>query len=125
MILDINYFKQELSKEKARLENELGTVARHGTKKGDVWEAVTTTLDDSIDADANEVADKIEGYETNHAIVTDLNDQLGNVLLALSKIEAGTYGFCEVSGHEIEEDRLRANPAARTCKEHMNNIFDN
>ena len=87
MTLDINYFKDELIKEKDRLENELGTVARHGTKKGDVWEAVTTTLDDSIDADANEVADKIEDYETNHAIVKDLNNRLENVLLAISKIE--------------------------------------
>ena len=125
MTLDINYFRQELVKEKDRLENELGTVARHGTKKDDVWEAVTTTLDDSIDADANEVADKIEGYETNHAIVTDLKDRLESVLLALSKIEDGKYEICEVCRHEIEEDRLRANPAARTCKEHLNNKLDN
>jgi len=120
MTLDIHYFKEELIKEKDRLENELGTIARHGTKAGDTWEAVNTIVDDSVDADANEVADKIEEYETNHAITSDLNDRLENVLKALSKIEAGTYGFCEVSGREIEEDRLRANPAARTCKEHMN-----
>lgn len=120
MTLDTHYFKEELIKEKNRLENELGTIARHGTKEGDTWEAVNTIVDDSVDADANEVADKIEEYETNHAITSDLNDRLESVLKALSKIEAGTYGFCEVSGHEIEEDRLRANPAARTCKEHMN-----
>jgi len=122
MTLDINYFKGELLKEKTRLESELGTIARHGTKEGDSWEAVNTDLDDSIDADANEVADKLEEYETNHAIATDLKIELDNVLGALSKIEAGNYGICEVSGHEIEEDRLRANPAAKTCKEHMNEL---
>jgi RNA polymerase-binding transcription factor DksA len=122
MTLDINYFKEELLKEKTRLETELGTIAHHGNKKGDTWEAVNTDLDDSIDADANEVADKLEEYETNHAIATDLKIELDNVLSALSKIEADNYGICEVSGHEIEEDRLRANPAARTCKEHMNEL---
>ena len=125
MTLDINYFKEELVKEKTRLDNELSTIARHGTKEGDTWEAVTTDIDDSVDADPNEVADKIEDYETNHAIVTDLNIRLKNVESALVKIETGTYGFCEISGHEIEEDRLKANPAARTCKEHMNDRLEN
>jgi RNA polymerase-binding transcription factor DksA len=44
---------------------------------------------------------------------------LNTVVHALGKIEAGTYGVCEVSGMDIEEDRLEANPAARTCKAHM------
>jgi Tfp pilus assembly PilM family ATPase len=45
---------------------------------------------------------------------------LQEVMTALTKIEEGTYGTCEVSGDEIETDRLEANPAARTCKAHMN-----
>jgi len=36
----------------------------------------------------------------------------------LKKIEDGTYGICEVGGEEIPEDRLDANPSARTCIEH-------
>ena len=39
---------------------------------------------------------------------------------ALERIEKGTYGICEVGNEEIEEDRLNANPAARTCKAHLN-----
>ena len=39
---------------------------------------------------------------------------------ALEKMEKGTYGICEVCNKPIEEDRLEANPAAKTCKEHMN-----
>ena len=38
---------------------------------------------------------------------------------ALEKIEKGTYGICETGGEKIEEDRLEANPSARTCKAHM------
>ena len=33
---------------------------------------------------------------------------------ALEKIEAGKYGICEVSGEEIEADRLEAYPSAKT-----------
>lgn len=106
--------------EKARLEQELGTIAQHGSKGENDWEAKGTLVDDSVDADPNGVADKIEEYETNRAIAEDLKTQLGDVDNALAKIEAGSYGICEVSGHEIEEDRLEANPSARTCKEHMN-----
>ena len=31
----------------------------------------------------------------------------------------GTYGSCEISGEAIEVERLEANPAARTCKAHI------
>ena len=61
----------------------------------------------------------IEDYETNTAILKQLEIQLNDVKDALLKIEDGTYGQCEVNGHLIEEGRLRANPAARTCMEHM------
>ena len=46
--------------------------------------------------------------------------QLIDVKSALERIEDGSYGVCEISWEQIEEDRLEANPAARTCKEHMN-----
>ena len=36
------------------------------------------------------------------------------------KMEKETFGICEVCGKEIEEDRLLANPSARTCKKHLN-----
>ena len=38
---------------------------------------------------------------------------------ALKKIKDDEYGKCELCGEDIEEDRLEANPAARTCKKHM------
>jgi RNA polymerase-binding transcription factor DksA len=36
------------------------------------------------------------------------------------QIEKGAYGTCKICGEKIEEDRLEANPAAQTCKLHMN-----
>lgn len=37
---------------------------------------------------------------------------------ALSRIENGTYGECEVCGEQIEEQRLEALPYATLCIEH-------
>ena len=37
---------------------------------------------------------------------------------ALSQLEAGTYGKCEVCGEQIAEARLEAMPATRWCIEH-------
>ncbi|MGE6245624.1 TraR/DksA family transcriptional regulator [Psychrobacter proteolyticus] len=37
---------------------------------------------------------------------------------ALSRIENGTYGECEVCGEQIEEQRLEALPYATLCMEH-------
>ena len=37
---------------------------------------------------------------------------------ALSRLESGTYGECEVCGKQIEEQRLEALPYATLCMEH-------
>ncbi|PIR40297.1 MAG: hypothetical protein COV33_00540 [Candidatus Zambryskibacteria bacterium CG10_big_fil_rev_8_21_14_0_10_34_34] len=70
-------------------------------------------------ADSNEVADNIEEFESNTAVLKELEIRYNDVKDALTKIEKNEYGMCEVSGEEIEEERLIANPAARTCKAHM------
>lgn len=49
------------------------------------------------------------------AILTSLKDTLDDVELALSKLEAGTYGVCESCGQPIAPARLEAMPAARRC----------
>lgn len=120
MSQDTTIFEKKLREEKIRLDSELATIAHRekGTKR---WEAIGTMTDGSIDADSNEVADKLEEFETNQAIAGSLNAELGDVEAALDRIEQGIYGVCEICGKPIEEDRLMANPAARTCKAHINN----
>jgi RNA polymerase-binding transcription factor DksA len=38
---------------------------------------------------------------------------------ALARMEAGTYGSCQVCGQEIEREKLDASPATTTCKLHV------
>ncbi len=49
------------------------------------------------------------------AIVRQVRQHLADVDAALAKVDAGTYGTCEVCGGPIGEGRLEARPTARTC----------
>lgn len=117
--MEIQFFKDKLEEEKTKLLGELASIGRINPDNPDDWEAVPADPG-SRESDPNNKADMIEDYETNTAILKQLEIQLHDVIDALARIEAGTYGVCEVSGKEIEEGRLKANPAARTCMEHMN-----
>lgn len=119
MTIDIHIFKEKLESEKTKLESELGTVGQKNPSNPADWEGKEPDLDTDT-ADEEELADAKEGFETNSAIVDQLEIRLLEVTTALGKIDAGTFGICEVGGEQIEEDRLNANPAARTCKNHMN-----
>lgn len=116
--MNTDHFKQKLQEELRTVETELKTVGQKNAQ-GD-WEASEKEMDVSAaTADPNEAADKIEEYNEHRAILEGLEGRYNDIKAALQKIEEGTYGVCEVSGEHIEEDRLEVNPAARTCKAHM------
>lgn len=115
--IDLEYFKTKLTDYKEKLISELKTVGRINPENPNDWEAVPENTEDS--ADPNDQADSIESYEENTATLNQLEQELFEVNEALVRIENGKYGICEVSGEEIEKERLEANPAARTCKAHI------
>lgn len=117
--LDTKKFKQHLEKKKEQLEEDLSIVGQINPDNPEDWEAVAEDLN-VLPSDLNELADAIEEFEENTAIVKQLEIQLGDVEAALEKIESDEeeYGFCEVGGDEIDEKRLEIYPAARTCVEH-------
>ena len=114
---DMNEYKVRLTEEKGHLETQLATVGRRNPVNPNDWEALPPET--GQESDPNDAADLIEGYEGNTAILKDLEIRYNHVLAALARIEAGTYGICEVSGEAIEPARLNADPAARTCKAHL------
>lgn len=116
---DTSVLKTKLEEEKKLLEEELATVGRRNPSNPADWEP--TQGESELDpTDRNDLADNIEKYEENSAILKELEIRYNNVLLALKKIGEGKYGICETGGEKIEDDRLDANPAARTCKKHIN-----
>ena len=113
------HFKELLEKERGEIEKELATVGRKNPDQAGDWEATEPEGERDF-AEEGDRAEGIENFENNNAVLFQLETRLKEVNAALEKIEDGTYGICEVSGEPIEEDRLEANPAATTCKTHMN-----
>jgi DnaK suppressor protein len=115
---DHSQFQKKLADERNVLISELKGISVQSDKQDkDNWEAIPGIEVD--EADSNEVGDRISQYEGNTALVTELEARLKELDLASNKIKAGKFGTCEVCGKNIEEDRLGANPAARTCKTHI------
>lgn len=121
--IDKGKFKNSLEKELILLESELKTVGRINPSNPADWEPIQGDIPTG-GADRVDSADGIEQYEENSAILKELETRYNNVKRAIKKIEDGNYGVCEVGGKQIELDRLGANPAARTCKEHMNDDLE-
>lgn len=109
--------KASLEKELRNLEDELRSVGRINPGNPKDWEAVPDKMD-IVKADPNEVADSIESYEGNTAILKQLEIRLNEVKAAQKRMANGTYGICQVCKKPIEEKRLEANPAADTCLSH-------
>lgn len=119
MATDITHFKETLLQEKALLERELASVGRINPDNPDDWEPVAADL--NIDrAETEEQATGIEDFEKRSAVESHLEERYREIAAALERIEKGVYGTCERCGMPIEEERLGANPAARTCKAHLN-----
>lgn len=110
-------YKKALEKELKTLETELKSVGHKNPSNPKDWEPQATDVDIES-SDLADTADNIGNYESNTAILKQLETQYNNVKLALDKIQKGTYGMCEVDGKPIEEARLKANPSARTCMAH-------
>lgn len=120
MTINTEHFKEKLTAELKTLETELETVGRKNPSNQADWEAKEGEMNTDT-AEEAEVAEGIEQYENNSAVLKQLEIRYNEVKDALAKIDMGTYGISEVSGLPIEEDRLEANPAARTTKAEMNN----
>jgi DnaK suppressor protein len=81
-------------------------------------EAVETeesTLNSESTLQANEYEDdaqKLDSLEREGNLARRDLERLAGVERALGKIDAGTYGFSDVSGQRIPDDRLEAMPEA-------------
>ena len=101
-------YRQLLEDERRQLQSELSELG-HGEGGG---------LDyDPNFADTSQVT--AERGEAD-ALAGQLQETLDEVALALGRLEAGTYGVCEVCGVAIAPARLEAMPATRFCINHAN-----
>jgi RNA polymerase-binding transcription factor DksA len=121
--IDTKKIKDVLEKELKTLEAELKTVGHKNPDNPKDWESQATETDINA-SDTADIADNIENYESNTAVLKQLETQYNDVRHALDKIKKGTFGICEVGNEPIEAERLDANPSARTCLKHKSAKLD-
>jgi len=116
---NIETLQQRLLDEQKVLHKELVELGIQNKEVPQDW--IATPEEPAVtEADENVVADRAEEWLVRRAEVAELETRYNNVFRAVMKIKNGTYGVCEICRANIESDRLHANPAARTCKAHLN-----
>ena len=74
--------------------------------------SLDTNADDEHDPEGATIA--FERSQVD-AVLRQTRRHLAEIDAALARVDAGTYGICEVCGGRISEGRLEARPTARTC----------
>lgn len=102
----------KLEEEQKRLRDELGQLGHRTDVKGvEDYDVDPVEYERDDETNAVEVGDDA----ARDASVDTLESRLKDVNDALARMESGEYGKDEKTGEELSEDRLRANPAARTA----------
>ena len=116
-MLDKKKIKEKLEKERDVLLEELQGMGKLNTETHE-WEATPEKID-IPETDQNDMADRFEDFESRSSMIRTLEPRLKNILKALKNLNRDSFGKCEVCKKDIEMTRLDANPAATTCKKHL------
>ncbi|WP_201353077.1 TraR/DksA family transcriptional regulator [Hydrogenimonas urashimensis] len=103
--MDLEYYKKRLLEEKERILKSMEAISD---------EMAVISAEDEID-DIEDMAELKIDNDRDKEVLRILVQQLKDVNDALRKIETGQYGIDEKTGEPIPEERLRANPAARSA----------
>lgn len=98
--LQAEYFRQKLLRRRAEIQAELAT-------------ARTATPDDS-DRHGDQTDQASAGEDRAFDLINRQREQamLQQIEQALTRLESGTYGYCEDTGEPIDLHRLEAQPTA-------------
>jgi RNA polymerase-binding transcription factor DksA len=118
MPLDKKKIKEKLEKEKGTLLEQMKGIGRLNPETGE-WEATPEEVN-YPESDQNELADRFEDFEERSSMIKELELRLNNILRALKMINRESFGKCKICKKDIELTRMEANPAAQTCKKHLN-----
>jgi len=118
-MLDKKKIKEKLEKEKDVLLAQMKDMGKLNEETGE-WDATPEELE-FPESDENDKADRFENFEARSSMMRTLVPRLNNILKALKGINRESFGRCEVCKKDIEMARLEVNPAARTCKKHLEN----
>lgn len=78
-------------------------------------EVIEDDLRHPLDADSSEQAVDLADDEALEGVDEVLRQEIGQIRMALLRIENGTYGTCSQCGKDISRKRLEARPIATRC----------
>ncbi len=116
-MLDKKKIRDKLEKERDTLLEELRDMGKLNPET-DEWEAIPEEAE-FPESDQNDMADRFEDFEARSSMIKTLEPRLNNILKALKGLGRESFGKCDMCKKDIEMKRLEANPAARTCKKHL------
>jgi len=71
----------------------------------------------SVDQHSADLGTETFEREKEQSILISVEGGLADIERAFARLDAGTYGRCEICGKAISDERLEARPAARYCAE--------
>ena len=116
-MLDKKKIKEKLEKERDSLLEQMKGMGKLNTET-DEWET-TPEKQDFPESDENDKADRFEDFEARSSVMRTLEPRLNSILKALKGLNRESFGRCIVCKKDIEMARLEVNPAAQTCKKHL------
>jgi RNA polymerase-binding transcription factor DksA len=110
--LDLKKFRRLLDAEQQRIETELKRIDaldETGGASGELSELA------DYDQHPGDQGTELFFREQDEAIESALKEELGQVQVAMRKLDDGTYGYCQRCEAEIPKERLEVLPAAGYC----------
>jgi RNA polymerase-binding protein DksA len=108
-----DHFRDALLAERSRVQHALDTLHQENSTslEEETGELVSSSLDDHMGDLATETHDR----ELEYGLEDNAEAVLSEIDAALTRIDDGTYGKCQVCGREIDRARLEARPWASLC----------
>ena len=103
--------KQKLEEDRKNILKQLENFAHKDKFDRKNFQSDYPQYGDKEEDNAVEVA----AFQDELSIEGDLRDNLKDIDIALDNVKKGKYGICENCNQPIDEQRLRAYPAARIC----------
>ena len=110
MSLDTDRIRSDLESRRARLVGVVERRDNHDSLEEESGEVVA-----SVDNHLADTATDTYDRELEDGIEEDAERLIARIDAALGRIEAGTYGTCDVCGRPIGKERLEAMPYAELC----------
>lgn len=121
MTRDLLHFRKLLLAERARLRHTLEGLGH--VHPDDAYDFDASSEGENLElADEADRATQIEEFSSRVILEAELEKRYQEIHSALLALADGSYGVCVFCGKNIPRERLEANPAARTCIEHMQSL---